>query len=44
MLLMIGIITPPIGVIDSSILIAWGETLTFIGSVMGIHYKYRDRQ
>lgn len=40
-LLIIGVLTPPAGVIDSSLLIAWGETLTFIGSVIGIDYSYR---
>lgn len=40
-LLIAGIATPPIGVIDSSLLVAYGETLTFAGSVVGIDYRYR---
>ena len=40
-LLIVGVATPPIGVIDSSLLVAYGETLTFAGSVVGIDYRYR---
>ena len=32
---------PPVGIIDSSVLIAFGEILTFSGSLIGIDYKYR---
>ena len=36
-------ILPPPGVIDSSVLVAFGEMLTFAGSLLGIdyHYKYK---
>lgn len=40
-LLVAGTATPPVGVIDSSLLIAYGETLTFAGSLIGIDYRYR---
>lgn len=43
-MLIAGFVVPPLGVIDSSLLIAWGETLTFIGSVVGIDYSYRARK
>ena len=42
-LLVAGLALPPAGVIDSSILIAYGETLTFAGSLIGIDYHYRYR-
>ena len=35
---------PPIGIIDSSVLIAFGEILTFVGSLIGIDYHYKYRQ
>jgi hypothetical protein len=40
-LLIAGFCVPPVGVIDSSVLIAYGETLTFVGAICGIDYKYR---
>ena len=44
-LLIAGFIIPPTGVIDNSVLIAFGEILTFVGSLFGIdyHYKYRSK-
>lgn len=42
-LLTAGIAIPPAGVIDSSVLIAFGEILTFAGSLVGIDYHYRYR-
>ena len=35
---------PPVGIIDSSVLIAFGEILTFSGSLIGIDYHYKYRQ
>ena len=35
---------PPVGIIDSSVLVAFGEILTFVGSLVGIDYKYRYKQ
>ena len=42
-LLIAGFIVPPVGIIDSSVLIAFGEIATFAGSLFGIdyHYKYK---
>ena len=40
-LLFIGEFAPPVGVIDNSNLVAFGEILTFAGSVFGIDYNYR---
>ena len=40
-LLVAGVALPPVGVIDSSLLVAYGETLTFAGSLIGIDYHYR---
>jgi len=35
-------VVPPLGVIDSSILVAYGETLTFVGALVGVDYHYRQ--
>lgn len=32
---------PPVGIIDSSVLVAFGELLTFVGALMGLDYRYR---
>ena len=40
-LLAIGLLLPPQGEIDSSVLVAYGETLTFAGAVIGIDYRYK---
>ena len=39
----VSFVVPPLGVIDNSVLVAFGEVLTFSGSLMGIDYKYRKR-
>ena len=46
MMLTAGFICPPVGEIHHSILIAFGEILTFSGSLIGIdyHYKYRRKE
>lgn len=36
-----GFALPPTGKIDSSVLVAFGETLTFAGAIFGIDYTYR---
>ena len=41
-LLIAGFIVPPVGIIDSSVLIAFGEIATFAGSLFGIDYHYRS--
>ena len=35
---------PPRGVIDPTVLTAYGETLTFVGALIGIDYHYRERK
>ena len=44
-MLISGIAIPPVGVIDNSILVAFGEILTFVGSLFGIdhHYRYKSK-
>ena len=42
-LLTAGFIVPPLGVIDSSVLIAFGEILTFVGALFGIDYHYKSK-
>ncbi len=39
-LLIAGFSVPPLGVIDSSVLVAFGETSTFVGAILGIDYNY----
>lgn len=41
LLLFGGFTAPPPGKIDSSVLVAFGEILTFAGAVFGIDYSYR---
>ena len=43
-LLLAGFICPPLGEIHHSVLIAFGEILTFAGSLIGIDYKYRYKE
>jgi len=43
-LLIAGFIVPPLGEIHHSVLIAFGEILTFSGSLIGIDYKYRYKE
>ena len=38
---MAGFTVPPLGVIDSSVLVAYGEVMTFAGALLGLDYKYR---
>lgn len=40
-LLIAGFCVPPVGIIDGSILIAFGEILTFVGAIFGIDYSYK---
>jgi len=40
-LLIAGFIVPPLGVIDNSLLIAFGEACSFVGALLGIDYTYR---
>ena len=43
-LLGMGFLCPPLGEIHHSVLIAFGEILTFSGSLIGIDYKYRYKE
>ena len=43
-MLVAGFVVPPVGEIHHSLLIAFGEILTFSGSLIGIDYKYRYRE
>ena len=45
-LLIAGFILPPSGEIHNSVLVAFGEILTFAGALFGIdyHYKYKDNE
>ena len=43
-LLTAGFVCPPLGEIHHSLLIAFGEILTFSGSLIGIDYKYRYKE
>ena len=45
-LLIAGFIMPPPGEIHNSVLIAFGEILTFAGALFGIdyHYKYKSHE
>lgn len=40
-MLFMGIWIPPTGAIDSSILVAFGESATFAGALIGVDYRYK---
>ncbi len=42
-MLFCGIYISPLGEIHESLLIAFGEVMTFAGSLMGIDYHYRSK-
>ena len=42
-LLIAGFVVPPLGVIDSSVLFAFGVILTFVGALFGIDYHYKSK-
>ncbi len=44
MLLAVGFAVAPTGEIDSSVLVAFGEILTFAGALIGIDYMYKSKQ
>lgn len=35
-----GFLAAPLGVIDNSVLVAFGEIITFAGAILGINYLY----
>ena len=41
LLIIIAFIVPPAGIIDPTVLTAYGESLTFAGSLIGLDYHYR---
>lgn len=43
-LLIAGFVVAPLGIIDSSVLVAFGETCTFAGALFGVDYHYRQKQ
>ena len=43
-MLIAGFLCPPLGEIHHSVLVAFGEILTFSGSLIGIDYKYRYKE
>ena len=43
-LLITGFVCPPLAEIHHSVLVAFGEILTFSGSLIGIDYKYRYKE
>lgn len=40
-LLIAGFIIPPAGAIDNSVLVAFGEVMTFVSAILGIDYTYK---
>lgn len=40
-MLFMGLWIPPVGKIDNSVLIAFGEVATFAGSLIGVDYTYK---
>ena len=43
-LLIAGFIVPPLGMIDGSVLVAFGETSTFVAAVLGVDYNYKYKE
>ena len=43
-MIVVGFACPPLGEIHHSVLIAFGEILTFSGSLIGIDYRYRYKE
>ena len=41
LLIIASFVTPPTGVIDPTVLAAFGEILTFAGSIIGLDYHYK---
>jgi hypothetical protein len=40
-LIIAGFIVPPLGEIHGSVLVAFGEILTFAGALLGVDYHYK---
>lgn len=43
LLFIVSFVVPPTGIIDSSVLVAAGETFTFSGALIGVDYSYKAR-
>lgn len=43
LLLTAGFVVAPLGLIHQSVLIAFGEIITFAGAVLGINYAYQSK-
>lgn len=43
-LLFVGVFIPPMGEIDSSLLVAFGEVATFAGALIGVDYHYKFKE
>lgn len=43
-LIIAAFLVPPAGIIDPTVLTAYGETLTFSGSLIGLDYHYRYKR
>ncbi len=43
LLLFLGVHYPPRGEIAASVLVAYGEVMTFVGALLGIDYHYRHK-
>ena len=43
LLLIAAFLVPPTGVIDPTVLTAYGETLTFAGALIGVDYHYKSK-
>ncbi|WP_074434129.1 hypothetical protein [Bacteroides neonati] len=42
-LLIAGFCVPPAGIINSSVLVAFGELSTFSGALFGVDYHYKNK-
>lgn len=42
-LLTMGFIVNPLGIIHQSVLIGFGEVITFAGTILGINYAYQSK-
>lgn len=43
-LIFLGFYADPVGIVDPSVLTAFGEILTFSGAILGIDYRYKFKR
>lgn len=43
-LLIAGFIVPPTGIIDPSVLVAFGEVLTWVATIIGVDYHFKTKR